>query len=169
MSVPVFIDTFNLYHCTHLRYDGRLVDYVKMLDFLRETYDVKNITMYVQRTTRADSFIRMLNEQPNVFVKTRILRNKKSDNFDVDLTLDVLQNLDEKIVICSSSANLIPLLQNLTHHRVTTYVHSSGIPKEFTNYSVAKELGHGLLKAKTELLVPTVTVPEPVAEASVAS
>lgn len=159
--IPVFIDTYNLHYVLQSRFGpgSRTILYDNLFKYFTKTYnDELSITAYVQRTEHSFNFVRHLQDVCGAFVKCRKIRNRKAENFDVDLALDTVIGAAPRVIICSSSPNLIPLLRRLSDSQVTTFVHSVGIPAEFRNYATVREIGgDSLAKGKEEPNEPVAT------------
>lgn len=137
--MAILIDTCNLYNATR-RVHNKHVDYIRFCGFLRSLYgDDEKITAYVARTQKVNSFIVFLQHELGIYVKMKELRTK-TDNFDVELALDALDTSDKKIIICSNSYNLLPLVNRLHNDRLFVYMHACGIPREFHTCAVTKEI-----------------------------
>lgn len=148
--MAILIDTYNLLHTTRIRHNKAEIDYKVFIDYLRSLYtDSSNVIAYVSQTPRSETFIKFL-QSMDVFVRMKEMRSLKNDSFDVEITLDALDTLDKEIVICSSSRNLCSLLGRLYRDRRLVYVHASGIPKDYQNCCVTKEITRNLLKVKHE-------------------
>lgn len=145
--MAIFIDTFNLFNATRLKFQGRALDYTEFVKHLSFLYpEEKKIIAYAARSEKTEGFIRFLQTKLNFFVSTKEIRSTKNDNFDVDITLDALDSMDSNLIICSSSWNLLPLLSRLHRDRRTVYVHATGIPRLFNDYCMTKELGLWMMK-----------------------
>ena len=136
---PVVIDTYNLYHCAKSRFN-KVVDYDKLFEYIKEQHGEINSNAYVARVHKSEHFIQLLRSKYGCFVSTKEIRNRKSDSFDVEITLDMLTNTTETMILCSSSLNLVPLLKRLHDLRINVHVYASGIPREFQNYCMAREI-----------------------------
>lgn len=150
----LLVDTYNLWHTTRTRRNNSTVVYPKMIEYimnsLNEPTTVEQIA-YIVRLRNSDPFIKFFQRELGFFVKMKDIRPSKADNFDVELTIDALKSAEETIVICSSSKNLIPLIQTLQAHRKTVYVFGSGIPREIHSLCIARELPVSVLeKPETE-------------------
>lgn len=149
----ILVDTYNLYHTTRTRRENAGIAYDKMLEYvmcqLKECTVTEQIA-YIARMPKADPFIRFFQTVLGFFVTLKEIRPSKADNFDVELTLDALKSEEKVVVICSSSKNLVPLIQELQAQKRTVYVFGSGIPREINNLCVARELPLSVLKVPNE-------------------
>lgn len=144
MTIPVFIDTFNLAYMTRTRYRGnRIISYERFFTYLRSRYngDDLDITSYVSRTPNSDDFVEFLQSYGGSFVKQRVISDRSHCNFDVDVAVDVLANVSDKMIICSASLNLVALLKMLSEHKTKVSVHAIGIPEEYRDYCMGTEFG----------------------------
>ncbi len=157
----LLVDTYNLYHTTKTRRDGAVIVYAKLFEMIMQAHGEPTVTeqiAYIARTRSADPFIKHFNRL-GFFVRLKEVRQMKSDSFDVELTIDALRNPAESVIICSSSRNLVPLIQELQTQKRTVYLYGSGIPHAIHNICVAREIPPDVLQKKE---TETETEPVPV-------
>lgn len=145
----LLVDTYNLWHTTRTRRGNSTVLYPKMIEFIMKSLNEPSIEeqiAYIVRLRNSDPFIKFFQRELNFFVKMKDIRPSKADNFDVELTIDALKSSASDIAICSSSKNLIPLIQTLQAHRKTVYIFGSGIPREIHSLCIARELPSSVLE-----------------------
>ncbi len=143
----LLIDTYNLYHGAYAQYD-RMVDYDRLIHYLRSKYQepLEPRFAYVAHTDHSRTFCSFLRSRQFV-VRSKLMRENKLDTFDVELTIDAMRaSPNERIVICSSSLNLLPLIQYLSDQGHMVCVHSCGIPYAFKQYCTNLELPMGVMR-----------------------
>lgn len=134
-KVYVFIDAANiLYSQQTLRWR---VDYQKLKDYLAQECDLKGIYFYTGRVGenhKQNSFIEKLTKLGYKVKAKEIKRIKISrtayewkDNLDVELTIDVLANLNnfDTLILMSGDSDFAPLLDTVKSHRKRVLVVST--------------------------------------------
>lgn len=149
-TVGVFVDVGNIFYCIGKRYDGRKLNYSKYLDFIG-----KDEAIFVAR-----AFGVHLNDEAIKFItclrhygwdpKYRKPRPGKRVDWNVGIAMDIVRlvanNKLERVVIGSSSPDLVPLIEWIKEHGCEVYVVACGIPKEL------KEVADKYIEIPEELL-----------------
>jgi uncharacterized LabA/DUF88 family protein len=137
----LLIDTHNLFCGSTMKY-GTVVDYDKLLNRLDDVYPR---FAYVTVTGSSQPFANFLRARGFV-VRTKEIRSAKNDTFDVDLTLDVLNNHYDRLIICSSSLNLLPLIKHVMDSGTLVKVHAFGIPSAIKSICSYEELNQEVFR-----------------------
>lgn len=149
----LLVDTYNLYHTSHAQH-GRSIDYIKLLSYMKDMYP--DLTggryAYVSQTKFSRTFSQLLRGYEFI-VRNKTIRNFKNDSFDVELTLDAMSHiLPDRIVICSSSLNLAPLVRTLSDRGCVVCVHACGVPYDMKDLCTVYELPVCTLRVSKEMI-----------------
>ena len=151
----LLIDTHNLYSCS-MALCQSIIDYRELVEHICERYNdpfVGKRFAYVASTPNSRSFCNFLRHQEFI-VRSKEIRANKLDNFDVELAMDALIRCgDRRLVICSSSLNLLPLIQELNSNGTSVSVHSIGIPYGIRNACFTEELPRRIIRNEDALAI----------------
>jgi uncharacterized LabA/DUF88 family protein len=135
--IGLFVDTGNLYNCVSKKFEGRKLDYNKLITNVISDDDVlfKAIAYGVQVKSATVKFMSCLKHYgyETRFRKPKVQGDSiRRISWSVGLTLDVLSVLPkvDTIIISSSEPDLVDLLNYLEEQPITVRLVSCGIPRE---------------------------------------
>jgi uncharacterized LabA/DUF88 family protein len=142
----LFVDTNNLFHGSMQLHEG-VVDYALLVNHLIEKYGdpLKPRFAYVAEREKSQGFANFLRGL-DFIVRSKEIREGKADSFDVDLSLDALIRGSKRVIICSSSLNLLTLVEELNGNGTMVCVHSFGIPYGIRRACFTEELPRKVLR-----------------------
>jgi uncharacterized LabA/DUF88 family protein len=167
--IGVFVDVSNLYYCIGKKYKSRKLDYKKYLEYIRSLGDVTIANAYgAQVKNQAASFLYCLRQvgfTPKYQTPKSFSDNgqivKKAD-YDVKITVDILENLSDLdiIVLGSADSDFVPLLRTLCEQHKKVIVFACKISGDITALenvtcieipeSFIEERKHAAVTPKTE-------------------
>jgi uncharacterized LabA/DUF88 family protein len=120
-SVGVYVDVSNLYYCIGKRFKNRKLDYRIYLDFIRDFGEVTVAKAYgAQIKNQANSFLHCLKRigfEPEYEVPKQFAGEdgtiKKKANYDVKITVDMIQASHDIYILGSADGDFAPLVTYL--------------------------------------------------------
>jgi uncharacterized LabA/DUF88 family protein len=135
MSLPVVLDTFNLYYAVKTKYQ-KTIDYSKLIDCIKQEHgDDLSLNAYVLRNKSSGKFAQLLSSL-GCFITQKEM--PKFGNFDVEVTIHMLTEGCPKMILASNSCNLVPTLRRLHEARMQTFVYGVNFPHEYGNYATLR-------------------------------
>lgn len=134
MRTALFVDSPNQYYCVGKQFEGRKLDYQKLLS----QFDCKRAFVYgVQFEGEAKKFIAAL-EAFGYVVRFRDLRSRQQRiSVCADLAVDAfkIHPYVDKMIFVVSSPDYVPLIQFMKEHGIYCEVYGSGICRELKQVS----------------------------------
>jgi len=140
MNTALFADVGNLYYCIGKRFNGRKLDYSKLLqraEVLTKGPIGRAVAYGSQLSVEATQFIAKLQKigyetkyrRPQ-FGKDRTIEKKV--DWDVSICMDVVRSVArlDAIVLCSSDSDLVPLVSWVRDQGLQCIVLACGLPRE---------------------------------------
>jgi uncharacterized LabA/DUF88 family protein len=138
-QIGVFVDVSNLYYCIGKKYKGRKLDYKQYIEYVRALGDIIIANAYgAQIKNQAESFLYCLRqvgftpkyETPKSYSENGVI-TKKAD-YDVKITVDIIENLDklDLIVLGSADSDFVPLIKSLIEKDKKIIIFACKISKE---------------------------------------
>ncbi len=141
-NIGLFVDISNLYYCIGKKFEGRKLDYQKLLGVGSEFGHIQRAHAYgTQMAEEALPFITCLKKlgYDTKYKRPRILdtqageekRIRKAD-WDVGLAMDVVRLIErvDTVIICSSDPDLTPLVQWVKDQGVRCVILACGVSRE---------------------------------------
>jgi len=139
MKIGLFVDIPNLFYCAGKKFEGRRIDYQKLMNLMTEYGEVLRAVAYGgQRTTEAESFIRALK---HLGFETRFKEPKEIKiadkivsfvQWEVGFCCDVVRTMGrvDVVILASANPNLAELVQYVRGSGMQCVVIGVGIPRE---------------------------------------
>lgn len=159
-NIAVFADISNLYYCIGRKFEGRKLDYEKLIEKVSELGTIQRAFAYgTQINTEASNFISCLRK---LGWTTKYKQPKMSDapgeerkvirkaDWDVGIAMDAVRMADKVgvIVLCSSNPDLVPLVEWIKEQGIRCIILACGISREL------KEVADQFSEIDSDLLEP---------------
>jgi uncharacterized LabA/DUF88 family protein len=144
--VGLFVDVPSLYFSVKRKFgEDKKVDYSKLLTTVineERTVFAQRAYVLTHKDAHPEKFIAALKHAGyNVISKTPRFIDKgkhmvvKNDNFDCQITLDVMQYLPQltEVVLCVHSENMLPLITRIKDSGRRVIIYSCGVPNSIKN------------------------------------
>lgn len=157
MKCAMFIDISNLYYCVGKRFEGRKLDYQKLMDLAGSFGPLHRATAYgAQVKDEATSFITCLRKigYDTKYKEPRSdgegdKRSIRKADWEVGIAIDVVRLVGrvDVIVLCSANAMFAPLVHWVKDQGVRVVVVACGISRELKDSADQwAEIGEDLLE-----------------------
>ena len=141
-NIGLFVDVASLYFAVKCKFgEGRKVDYSKLLTSVVTDDDTFLFTSKAYVLTHSNAnpskFLAALmhagydiTQKTPRFIKKEKVTVTRNDNFDSQITIDVLRHLNQlsEVVLCVNSENLLPLVEAIKQDGRRVTIYSCGIP-----------------------------------------
>jgi len=158
MKIGLFVDTPNLFYCAGKKFDGRRLDYQKLLNLISEQGDIFRAIAYgVQRNTEAEPFIHVLKHLgfETRFKEPREVRIAEKSvpivQWEAGICCDIVRTLNrvDVVILASSNPNLVEVVRLVRESGMQCIVIAIGIPRDLrAEASRTIELDESILSDK---------------------
>ena len=152
--IGLFVDVSNLYYTLKTKYDGRKLDYNKMLEYIEGPDGLGEVIVKIAygaaKKDQADGFKHFLKKngftvkykEPKSYMNEGKYREKA--DHDVTIAMDIVQTIDrlDRIILCCSDGDLAPAVEFAMSKNVDVIVLASGIS---VSYSRLAEQARGVV------------------------
>ena len=139
--ILVCADISNLYYCISKKYEGRRLDYSKLLKNVSDLGEIqKSIAYGAQMGKEASAFIHCLKKlgfetkykEPRIFYSPGVVRRKA--DWDVGIAMDIVNAIDMKsvdmVVLGTADGDLSPCVEWARARGVDVVILACGISRE---------------------------------------
>lgn len=151
LRVGVFVDTSNLYHFIHKKFNGRKLDYSAFLSCSSGTIVHKN-AYGICRATEAKNFILKLKSLG--FCTRFIKKQSRRPNLNIDMAMDIVRCVDKLdiVILGTSDKDIEPLAKWLKEKGISIWIIACDIPKDLKMIATEViEINEVMLEDKNEI------------------